>query len=162
MKRGIQSDLEFLGLRIITPISFLKFIISNKHTSFGTWIKLSSQVLWNVNIDSTTKDPWFKIWKVRKGKKGVHFLLRGLKVYNARKDVINEISSRFHSLSPIKPRHIHAKKRGTNHFQQLSIFSLCQSILLRSIGARGLMTNTKMPQKFVKKCIDIFCTIVRL
>jgi hypothetical protein len=68
-----------------------------------------------VNIDSIDKDSWFKIWKVRK-EKGLHFLLRGLKVDNSRRGSINEISSRFHSLSPIKPRHIHAKKRGTNHF----------------------------------------------
>ena len=56
-------------------------------------------------------------------------------IYYLRRCSIDEVGSRFHRFTPIKSRHVHAEEGGTHYLQKLSILSLCQSILLWSIGA---------------------------
>ena len=62
-------------------------------------------------------------------------MLRSLKVYYLRKCSVDEVGIRFHSFTPIKSRHVHAEEGGIHYLKKLSILSLCQSILLWSIGA---------------------------
>lgn len=112
---------------VITFIPFLVVRISYKETSKGSWFEFFDVL---VNIGNATKDSWFRIivrWIINDF---MQFLKWGFELYYPRQHTIHNICNRSNCFSPILSGYIHVKKRRTNDFQDLSIPSFGQPILL--------------------------------
>lgn len=66
---------------------------------------------------------------------------RSLFVQDLGRETINKMGSGENSVAPIGPRYIHKKTHAPSHVKKMSILAFGHPILLRGIGARGLMDN---------------------
>ena len=66
---------------------------------------------------------------------------RSLVLQDLGRETINKMGGGENSVAPIGPRHIHRKTHAPSHVKKMPILAFRHPILLRGIGARGLMDN---------------------
>ena len=123
---------------VITLIPLLSRRVPKENTFEGARVQLTTRG--RVIVDKTDTTKYFR----RNRKQGLRTeedVKRSLFGQDLGRETINKMGSGENSVAPIGSRHMHKKTHAPSHVKKMPILAFGPPILLRGIGARGLIDN---------------------